>query len=166
MDPSDVTLRPASGSGDWLKASDILQAVVQCLDGAGRSLWSSGQISVNGLQAVYQLEELRFIVVDGGEVGILFLQRQDPLFWPELTDNHSLFIHKLALHPSAMGKALGRLAVQAVIDEALQRGLQWVRLDCDDRPNLHNFYRSLGFEQVDLKRIEMHRVARYQRALG
>ena len=80
----------------------------------------------------------------------------------EINENDSLFVHKLALDPTFQGKGNGIIAVSKVLRAADARGLSWLRLDCDDRSELHRFYQQCGFDFVDLKEMPNFKVARYQ----
>lgn len=151
----------ASNELDWVTASSLLSQVVDRLNGLERPLWAKEQVSVAGLQQSYQLEELHFLVEDE-LAGLVFLQESDPLFWPEITSQDSLFIHKLAIDPARAGEQLGQKALSAITSEAKQRDFNWVRLDCDDRPELHRFYQGNGFEMIDIKQVGEFQVARYQ----
>lgn len=154
-----MNIRQANNQDDWVRASELLIRVVEYLGKLGKPLWTKDQVSVAGLQRSYQLEELYFLF-ESQCVGVVFLQEQDPLFWPEITEQDSLYVHKLAIAPSFFG--IGSLAMKAVIQEAERRGCRWVRLDCDDRPELHRFYLGNGFELVDFKNVDAFEVARYQ----
>jgi len=156
-----MKLVKASNELDWEAASKLLVRVVNCLNDLGRPLWAKEQLSVTSLQQSYQLDELHFLVEDTA-VGIVFLQEADPLFWPEITGHDSLYIHKLAIKPDRAGEQLGQKALSKIISEARQRGFNWIRLDCDDRPELHRFYQTNGFEMVDIKQVDSFQVARYR----
>lgn len=151
----------AQSEADWVKASEILVRVVENLNKLERTLWTKEQVSVEGLKKAYKFSELH-LLIEKKLVGVVFLQNLDPFFWPEVHERNSLFVHKLAIEPSFAGSGLGVSAMEAVIREADDRGLSWVRLDCDDRPELHRFYQNCGFELVDVKEIDVYQVARYQ----
>lgn len=146
---------------DWVKASEVLSRVVGQLNKSGQPLWTKEQVSVAGLQQSYRLDELYFLMKSEC-IGVVFLQEADAFFWPEVTERDGLYVHKLAIDPPFAGAGFGSLAIEAVIQEADRKGFSWVRLDCDDRPALHRFYRSCGFDLVDIKEIEVYQVARYQ----
>jgi GNAT superfamily N-acetyltransferase len=156
-----MNIKQAKNGAEWSKASEVLLRVVQRLNRLNKPLWTEDQVSVAGLQKSYRLEDLYFLE-HSGLAGVVFLQEADPLFWPEVVETDSLYVHKLAIDPSRMGAGLGILAIEAVVQEADDRGFRWVRLDCDDRPELHSFYQCCGFEMVDIKSIGIYRVARYQ----
>jgi GNAT superfamily N-acetyltransferase len=156
-----MEIAKAENEIDWARASKLLIRVAERLNNLGRALWSEDQVSVVGLQRSYRLNELHFLLRKSC-VGVVFLQEADPYFWPEVTERDSLYVHKLAIDPPLAGNGLGQLAMEAVMKEADSRGFSWVRLDCDDRPELHRFYQGCGFELVDMKEIEVYQVARYQ----
>lgn len=156
-----MKIKQASSEREWEQASRILLDVVDRLDRLGKSLWTEKQVSVSGLKNSYKLNELYFLD-QAGLAGVVFLQTSDPFFWPELTDDSGLYIHKLAVLPARSGEQLGKQALNTIIDYARENGCKWVRLDCDDRPELHNFYKSAGFTLVDIQQMEEFRVSRYQ----
>ncbi|NWO07301.1 MAG: GNAT family N-acetyltransferase [Alteromonadaceae bacterium] len=157
-----MEIAKATSSSDWTSASEILCRVVDRLTRLGRPLWTMDQVSTQGLKESYSLEDLHFLILNDRRIGVVFLQGADPMFWPEIKENDSLFVHKLALDPTLQGKGKGILAVSTVLRDADARGLSWLRLDCDDRPELHRFYQQCGFDFVDFKEMPAFKVARYQ----
>lgn len=161
-----MDIEQAISEVEWFEASNLLLRVVQRLNYLGRPLWTEEQVSVEGLRDTYRLGELHFLKLESRRIGVVFLQEADPFFWPDVTAKDTLYIHKLAIDTSLVGRNYGLLAISAVCQEADRRGFHWVRLDCDDRPELHRFYKRCGFELVDIKQIEVFKVARYQLLTG
>jgi GNAT superfamily N-acetyltransferase len=157
-----MDIAKATKSSDWTNASEILCRVVDRLAHLGRHLWTMDQVSMQGLKESYSLEDLHFLMLNDRRIGVVFLQESDSMFWPEINENDSLFVHKLALDPTFQGKGNGIIAVSKVLRAADARGLSWLRLDCDDRSELHCFYQQCGFDFVDLKEMPNFKVARYQ----
>ena len=143
-----MKLIQASNVDDWKRASEILLAVVDKLDAEGKSLWTRHQVSEEGLKQSYKLSELVFFKENGYDIGVAFLQTADPDFWPEIEDNTSLFFHKLAIHPSYSGEGKGAAAVDLIKDFARYHQYRFLRVDCDDRTILRQFYLNLGFDLV------------------
>lgn len=152
----------ATNPEDWQDASQLLLSTIDYLDRIGCPLWMPQQVSSRTLSSTYQLDHLHFVVEDACRIGLVFLMQSDSGFWPEITTQDSLYFHKLALLPSSMNRGKGFLAMEAIVEEARRRGLNWVRCDCDDRPALHRFYQRCGFELVDIKSIAPYMVARYR----
>lgn len=161
--PAILQLHPATSAADWQAAALLLTAVAGRLEHMQMPLWTNAQISVQGLQDQYALEQLHFFTRGAARVGLVFLMDDDPLFWPELPRGTSLFFHKLALDPDLQGQGLGGAALALLDAHAARARLQWLRLDCDDRAPLHRFYAENGFSLVDSKRVEPFSVCRYQR---
>lgn len=157
-----MEIAKATNSSDWTNASEILCRVVDRLARLDRHLWTMDQVSTQGLKESYSLEDLHFLMQNDRRIGVVFLQESDPMFWPEINENDSLFVHKLALEPTSQGIGNGKIAITKVLRTADARGLSWLRLDCDDRSELHRFYQQCGFDFVDIKEMPAFAVARYQ----
>lgn len=158
-------LEQASTIDDWQAASRLLLDVMYDLDHKGHTLWMEKQLTLNELQQQYQEGELYLAKSKGLLVGVVFLHEQDPYFWPEITACNSLFLHKLAIHPQYRGFNKGKQLIQLAEQEAIQRGLIWLRLDCDDREPLHRFYLTNNFSLLDIQSKDGFTFARYQRAI-
>ncbi len=158
-------LERAQTINDWQTASGLLLDVMHDLDRKGQTLWSKKQLTLDGLQQQYQEGELYLAKCREVLVGVVFLQEQDPYFWPEITARNSLFLHKLAIHPQYRGFNKGKQLIQLAEQEAIQRGLIWLRLDCDDREPLHRFYLTNNFSLLDIQSKDGFTFARYQRAI-
>ena len=156
-----MIIEKAVTKNDWIQASQILTSVVERLNRLEKPLWTTHQVSIEGLKSSYQLHELHFLK-DDALLGVVFLQKSDPYFWPEKIESNSLYIHKLAILPERSGEQLGKRAIRAILEKARLAGIKWLRLDCDDRPELHRFYQDSGFNLVDIKQMEEFRVSRYQ----
>lgn len=158
-------LEQAKTIEDWQAASKLLLDVMENLNRRCSALWSESQLTLDGLKNQYKDGELYLVKNQGILEGVIFLQEQDPYFWPELTDQDSLFLHKLAIHPTYKGLNKGAEVIKLAELEASKRGLAWLRLDCDDRTPLHKFYRGNGFQLVDVKQMDTFMVARYEKPL-
>lgn len=156
-----MELFKAKNGRGWEHASDILLAVAQNLIQKGQPLWAENQVSEEGLKQSYQLDELHFLVQED-IIGVAFLQKTDEFFWPEIKSTDTLYLHKFAIHPTYSGQQFGQQGIRLIKNDAANRGCAWLRLDCDDRPQLHAFYQRCGFQFVDLRQIATFRVARYE----
>ncbi|MBU4037485.1 MAG: GNAT family N-acetyltransferase, partial [Proteobacteria bacterium] len=147
---------------EWKIANEILNATVHYLYSIGKPLWTEEQISIDGLKNSYKLNELHFVIENDEPIGVVFLQTSDPIFWPEIAGGGSLFFHKLAMHPKYMGKKKGNKVVELIVEHAIKNDFTWIRLDCNDRQELLQFYQNNGFSYVDTKIIEGFNTARHQ----
>ncbi len=158
-------LEQAQTIQDWQAASRLLLDVMKDLNRKGCTLWIESQLTLDALKKQYQEGELHLAKSNGALVGVAFLQEQDPYFWPEITERNSLFLHKLAIHPQYRGFNKGKQLIQLAEQEAIQRDLIWLRLDCDDREPLHRFYLTNNFSLLDIQSKDGFTFARYQRAI-
>jgi GNAT superfamily N-acetyltransferase len=157
-----MNLIQASDENDWSVASSLLQQVALDLDLRNKGLWSQKQVEESELRKNYKLDEL-FLLTDSSNIlGMVFIQESDPLFWPEVEENKSIFLHKLAVLPGHKGRGFGRCIIELSIDIARLRGLEWVRLDCDVRPELIKYYEKNGFSLVNFAKIGTFEVARFE----
>ena len=93
----------------------------------------------------------------------MFLLESDPYFWPEIEDDSSLFLHKLAVLRELKGKGIGNQMLDWASQYAKRQGKSWLRLDCDGgRPKLTQIYESFGFSLVDRKPLDEFDSARYE----
>ena len=141
---------------DFQRTQALLTAAAEQLINAGELLWQTEQ-----------LNELYFLVERKDNVSVVFLQNQDPLFWPELNGPNRLFIHKLALHPTKRGSGRGMTALEVIRPFAIGRRADFLRLDCyGGRSALCQFYERFGSEFIDRKTRHGFDVARYQLPLS
>ena len=125
-------------------------------------LWSKEDISLSSLKTRYKLDELYFIKKHTDTIGLIILQNNDKLIWPEITHNSSLFVHKLCFRKRFKGRDLGKQVISQVKLYAKQLRYQYVRLDCVPRAALLQFYTRCGFSIVDYKTILNVRLARLE----
>ncbi len=64
-------------------------------------------------------------------------------------DGQGGYLHRLATHPDAAGRGLGRQFVDVAGDLTARPGRRWLRLDCDrDNQRLRAYYEAQGFRHV------------------
>ncbi len=157
-----MKLLSAKSENDWKLASEILLSVIQYLELNKKSLWKYKQADVDNLKSLYKLEELYFFGSEGDIYGMVFLQREDPLFWPEINSNESFFIHKLAVLPRYKGMGYGYKILDSVLKLARKKKIKYLRLDCDPRPGLTSYYESYGFSFVSNFMVGEFPVVKYE----
>ena len=156
----EITVAPAFDLGT---ASEILMDVVKWLNQKGEPLWTEEQVSVEGLKSSHRIEESFIAQLKNKPIGCMFLLESDPYFWPEIEDDSSLFLHKLAVLRELKGKGIGNQMLEWASQYAKRQGKSWLRLDCDGgRPKLREIYESFGFSLVDRKPLDEFDSARYE----
>lgn len=63
-------------------------------------------------------------------------------------EDHSLYLHRLAIHPSYMGQGLGKTLLEWILAN-FRNPKEWLKLDCVAKnEKLVNFYKSNSFEEI------------------
>ena len=105
----------------------------------------------------------------GGEIaGVMILQPEDPLFWPDRPPGEAAYVHKLAVRRAHAGQGLAAALLDHAADMTRLQGRDRLRLDC--HPDLAGYYAGLGFRPVDERDVRhpevgQIRVARMERRL-
>ena len=105
----EITVAPAF---DWGTASEILMDVVKWLNQKGEPLWTEEQVSVEGLKSSHRIEESFIAQLKNKPIGCMFLLESDPYFWPEIEDDSSLFLRKLAVLRKFKGRGIAHQMMQ------------------------------------------------------
>ncbi|MBS4172913.1 GNAT family N-acetyltransferase [Bacillus sp. FJAT-49736] len=125
----------------WLKDMEVDQW--QYLLGGGED----GEIAA-AVSAQYT-----YIVLKDKEIIATFTLAPTPSDWDhhifgKETDNDSLYLHRLAVSPSYMGKGLGKNILQW-IPENIETEKGYIKLDCvAHNVKLNRFYQNNGFDYI------------------
>ncbi len=157
----EITVTPAF---DWSTSSEILMDIVQWFNNKGEPVWTEEEVSVEGLKASYKIEESFIAHYKSKPIACMFLQESDPYYWPEIQDDSSLFLHKLAVLRKFKGRGVSHQMFRWAAGYAKRQGKSWLRLNCDGgRPKLRQVYDSFGFGFVGRGPVgEFEDVARYE----
>jgi GNAT superfamily N-acetyltransferase len=128
----------------------ILERVVWLRDN-GYDQWSTWKTWPERITTAIE-ERRTWILLDGESiVGTVTTGLEgDSDFWndEELQDK-CLYLHKLATRPGHAGKELGNLMLSWARDQALELGLDVVRIDCwRSNTKLHEYYKQRGWRYV------------------
>jgi GNAT superfamily N-acetyltransferase len=134
--------------------ADMLNAAAASLAERGNALWSAADVS--GVAVAEHVKTGMYYVAfdDEGPVGVFRFQLEDRLFWPEVVDGSSAFIHKIAVYPHKQGKDVSHVLLRYACNLARQNGRQFLRLDCmSSRPKLQAVYERFGFKHHSVKKL-------------
>lgn len=146
--------------------SKVLVEASRWLASIGQLMWSADDLTVQKLLEKYSLEEMRLCYDNGNVVGVYVIQFRDLLFWPEINDNKSFYLHKLAVCNEYRGSGYGAKLIQSAETICLEHNIDWLRLNCGTfRPRLRNFYESVGFKMLDRVFIDNRDQIRYYKKL-
>jgi GNAT superfamily N-acetyltransferase len=156
------------GAEDANDAVSILREATAWALSRGIVVWRTDELREQDFREAALLGELVMGFNDGQAVATMLLQSSDPLYWPEIAPNTSLFLHKIGVRRAHAGRGwLGRL-VEFADQDARQRDIRWLRLDTLHGSPLRQLYERHGFSVIDeppvmhLGRpmIRMHRCVR------
>ena len=124
----------------------ILREVGQWLVDTNQTLWTIDTLTADNLINEYTEGNCYVMYVDDTPAATLILQWKDPHFWPDVPDNTSGFVHKLAIRRAFAGQNLFAAIIDFCRDECLSRGIHQLQLETDaTRPKLTQFYERHGF---------------------
>jgi len=141
------------------QVSKILTDAAIWLQEIKKPLWPPEEVSVEAL--AQDLFKYYICYVEGKPAGTLRYQLEDPDFWPEITDDKSAFIHKLAVDRNFAGKGISTTLLQWAVDTTRSIGRQFLRVDFDPtRKSLKKLYEGFGFvfdSSKDMRDFFVHR---------
>jgi GNAT superfamily N-acetyltransferase len=140
-----MQIRPARPDEAGIVAG-VLSAAAAELAQRGQALWGEAEVGESSVAEAVRGGRY-FVAFERDEpVGVFRLDTQDRLFWPEVTDAASVFLHKLAVHPRSQGSGVAHALLAHACDVARERGHRFLRLDCmGGRPKLRAVYEGFGF---------------------
>jgi len=153
-------------NGDIENALLIMKEAANRLIKTGKEMWNPEDITKEKILRNIAEKDIYIGYIDDEPAGSMILQWDDKFFWPNIGENESGFIHKLAVRQKYAGKKISNYMVQFAEEECRKRGIKYLRLDCAaDRPKLCKFYENLGFRMVDRRMIDKYDTAFYEKKL-
>lgn len=106
-----------------------MREVAKWCENTGKNMWRADILTKEILME--GLSEDNFYV---GKVGndiasSMIIQWHDPLFWPEIKQNESGFVHKLCVRRAYSGRGVAKLMIEYAITECKNKGIETLRLD-------------------------------------
>jgi GNAT superfamily N-acetyltransferase len=146
--------------------ADVLIKSAEWLNLIGKSMWNTNDLTAQELLKKYRLQEMKLCYDDEKLIGVYVLQWNDPLFWPELEDYKSGYLHKLAVCSEYRGHDYGNELIKSAELLCKENDIEWLRLNCGTfRPRLRNFYEKAGFKMLDRVFIDNRDQIRYEKKL-
>jgi GNAT superfamily N-acetyltransferase len=150
------------------------QLVAGVLSAAAANLWEKGHPlwsldDVNEIAVGPHVRDGRYsLALDGGNVvGVFRLDLEDRLFWPEIADGSSAFLHKLAVVPGRQGGELAQALLRHACELTRELGRPFLRLDCaSGRPKLRAVYERFGFSFHSHKMLGDRSFDRFELSVG
>jgi len=143
--------------------SDILREAARWLEQSGMPMWKDGELSSSRIAADVNAG-LFFVAECDGEVsGTAKFQLEDLSFWPDILQEQSAFVHRLAVRRQFAGGHVSSALLQWAVQRTRSLGRRFLRLDCDaSRPRLRAVYEHFGFRHHSDRQAGPYFVSRYE----
>ena len=157
-----ITIRQAHASEAGI-VQDMLEEAATGVDAMGVVMWEEGELAPGRVDNEIAAGLFFIADVDNDPAGVVRFQLEDRLFWPELTQDDSAFIHRLVVRRRYKGLGVSTALMEWAISRARTMGKRYLRLDTDaSRPKLRRLYEGFGFELHSFRQVGAYYVARYQ----
>jgi GNAT superfamily N-acetyltransferase len=142
--------------------SSILTEAAEWLDSIGQSLWETNELKPDCI--VDDIREGLYYLCwsDRGEIGTFKFQLEDKTIWPDVSQDESAFIHRIAIKRAFAGKGVSAAIINWAKTHAKDIGKKFLRIDCELRPKLCRIYEKQGFVKHSEKTVGPWHVARYE----
>ncbi|MBN1782997.1 GNAT family N-acetyltransferase [bacterium] len=152
-----------AGFADIGEVVSVLQDAANWLIDRGMPLWKTNELSSDNIREDI-IKDLYYVVLDGrSAVGTFKFQPADRMYWPEMTEGGSVYMHRIAVRRSHAGKGISGIILDWAKNEAKMRGKCYLRLDCEaSRIKLCRLYENNGFVKHSERQVGPYYVARYQ----
>jgi GNAT superfamily N-acetyltransferase len=155
------TVRQATKE-DFVTIYAVLTEAADWLRSMGMPMWQNGELEPEKLSrsadSFYIAEDM-----GGSSAGVVMLTTEKDEFWPDVSCEQTLFLHRLAIRRAHAGHGLSRFLLDFAIQKAKSMGFRFVRLDCaSDRLRLRAVYEDFGFTHHSDKTVDSFHVARYE----
>src|SRR5262245_61279294 len=141
--------------------SDILREAPAWLEHRGMPLWRQDELQLNSISAEVRSGLFFLAESDGEPGGTIKYQLEDKLFWPDVPQDDSAFIHRLAVRRRFAGGEVSATLVLWGIAPTHKLGRHYLRLDCVvSRRRLQALYEDIGFRFHSNRQIGTYYVSR------
>ena len=159
MPPTILRAQPTEAA----PVSSVLTEAAAWIASQGEPLWRAEHVCLDAVRGDVEAGAYFIAWVGDEPAGVVRLQLEDRLFWPESVEGDAVFIHRLAVRRRYAGGEISGALLNWVVRRAVELGRKYVRLDCAaDRPALRNVYERFGFNFHSERDMGRFKVARYQ----
>ena len=142
---------------------DILREATRWLEQSGKPMWRDDELSSSRIAADVDAGLFFVAECDGEVAGTVKFQLEDLLFWPDLPQEQSAFVHRLAVKRQFAGGRVSSALLQWAVLRTRSLGRSFLRLDCEaSRPRLRAVYEHFGFRHHSDRQVGPYFVSRYE----
>jgi GNAT superfamily N-acetyltransferase len=142
---------------------DILREAAAWLEQNEMPLWCEDELQPNKISAEVRFGLFFLAECDGEPGGTLKFQLEDKLFWPDVLQDDSAFIHRLAVRRRFAGGEVSSALLLWAIARTHMLGRRYLRLDCESsRLHLRALYERIGFRFHSNRQVGSYYLARYE----
>jgi GNAT superfamily N-acetyltransferase len=161
-----VSIRQARPD-DALTVSSILTEAARWLEENGMVMWRDGELTASSVAADVGAGLFHLAEADLEAAGTIKFQLEDKLFWPDIRQEESAFVHRLAVRRKFAGGGISTSMLQWAVERARWLERRYLRLDCEaSRPRLRGVYETFGFRHHSDRHVGPYYVSRYEFPLG
>ena len=126
--------------------ADMLVEAAAWVDALGVVMWEAGELDFDAITREVAAGQFYIADVDGRPAGAIRFQTEDRLFWPDIPQSSSAFVHRLVVRRAFKGTGISTALLEWAVEHARSLGKSWLRLDTDnERPKLKALYERFGF---------------------
>jgi GNAT superfamily N-acetyltransferase len=143
--------------------SGILSEAATWLEEGGMGMWRDGELTDESIRAGITGGLFHVAEADLEAAGTIKFQLEDALFWPDVPQDGSAFVHRLAVRRKFAGRGISNAMLHWAVERARSMDRRYLRLDCEAaRPRLRAVYERFGFRHHSDRRVGPYFVARYE----
>ena len=144
----------------------LLREASRWVDALGVVMWDEGELDPVAIARDVDAGQFFVADVDGVLAGTIRFQVEDRLFWPDIEQGDSAFVHRLVVARAFKGQGISTALLAWSVEHARSLGKRFLRLDCDaERAKLRALYERAGFRFHSYRQVQSYYVARYEYSL-
>lgn len=141
----------------------LLREASRWVDALGVVMWEEGELDSARIAGEVNAGQFFVAEVDRVVAGTVRFQVEDLLFWPDIAQEDSAFVHRLVVARAFKGQGVSTALLEWAVQHARALGRHYLRLDTDaNRPKLMALYERFGFQLHSFRQVQSYYVARYE----
>jgi GNAT superfamily N-acetyltransferase len=162
----EVQIRPAQPDESRC-IQEILLEAARWLESKGMVMWRDNELQEAAIASDTAAGLFHVAVAKEEIVGVVKFQLEDPLFWPDVPEGESAFVHRLAVKRAYAGRGVSTALLSWAVMRARSLKREFLRLDCEaHRHRLRQVYEAFGFTLHSNRQVGPYFVSRYEMRLN